>query len=298
MPRRQVPMGAKSQRVAQVSSFGAALATCVVPKPPGCDPTSLGRPQPPVPVALSRAQPLRPLLQPVLDGAKRDVRSLLPQLLQPLLPCLRESCQTLAPRSSRSVTPLSSSPCSFLELRVGRLPTAPPAHPPLLPACPRTLAGRSASSWHLPGADRCLLLLLLTSRAPQQLPRAPAFSPAGWSKQGSARRNLSCPPRGRAEAEQPYSKRTLCAITPPAQWNVTLWEKYDISKKDTEAAACCPPLLIKPSALGTPDPSWRPSSVPVVPATHSRASPPCVNAFWESTARFQTGCEINIAWAE
>lgn len=75
------------------------------PSPPGCDPTSLGHPQPPVPVALSRAQPLRPLLQPVLDGAKRDVRSLLPQLLQPLLPCSRESCQMLAPRSSRSVTP-------------------------------------------------------------------------------------------------------------------------------------------------------------------------------------------------
>lgn len=34
VPRRRVPTGAKSQRVAQVSSFGAALATCVVPKPP------------------------------------------------------------------------------------------------------------------------------------------------------------------------------------------------------------------------------------------------------------------------
>lgn len=45
-----------------------------------------------VPVALSHAQPLGPLLQPVLNGAGWDFRPFLPQLPQSLLPWLRESC--------------------------------------------------------------------------------------------------------------------------------------------------------------------------------------------------------------
>lgn len=99
------------------------------PSPPGWDPTSLGRPQPPVPVALSRAQPLRPLFQPVLDGAKRDVRSLLPQLLQPLLPCLRESCQTLAPRPSCVLSPFAHQTQALWG------PPSPPGDPAVPPWC-------------------------------------------------------------------------------------------------------------------------------------------------------------------
>lgn len=50
----------------------------------------LDDPQSPVPVALSCTQPLGSLVQPVLNGARRDICSLPLQLLQPLLPCLRE----------------------------------------------------------------------------------------------------------------------------------------------------------------------------------------------------------------
>lgn len=108
-----------------------------VPPSASCGPEAAASPhtdapQPPVPVTLSRAQSLCSLLQPVLDGARRDICSLLPQLLRSLLPWLRE--RAIRPSRCSPFTPLNPlliTLHSFLWWRVCNLPVVAPPPPPL-----------------------------------------------------------------------------------------------------------------------------------------------------------------------